>query len=554
MISWIQKYFQHHFRIIFALILASTIISFIIAFGPGSNFGRPDRRPTVTREFFGYNLGSQEDQGRLIGDAGLSANLQSGYNSLEGADLQNYAFQRAAALALADELHVPATTKQEIADYIKGLRVFAGEDGQFDAKRYATFRDSLKTNPRLTEADVSRVLAGDIRADKVQKILSGPGYVQPNDVRAQLDRADSVWTLATATADYATFNPATPLTDAILAKFFEENSFRYTIPPRIVTSAAYFPAAAYTSGVSVTEADVRAYYDANPGRFPNPATKPAGAKPDAAADYAAVRPQVEAALKLERAQRLAVKAASDLSFALYDGHVTAGTPAFDALLAAQHVTPKPLAPFTKEDGPAELGNSPDIAAEAFKLDASRTYSDALSAPGGAVVLFWKETQPSRQPALAEVREKVAADYIANEKSKRFVEFGKTLRSLIENRLKAGDTFEKAVASAASSSAVKIESKTLAPFSRRNPPKDLDYSVAGALERLEKGQVSDMIISKEHGLFVYAVDKKLPDFSETSPAYTTMRAQLAAVNSRIGASAQLALLVEQELKKSEPPAR
>ncbi len=62
MISWIQKYFQHHFRIIFALILISTIISFIIAFGPGSNLGRGDGRKTVTREFFGYNLGSQEDQ------------------------------------------------------------------------------------------------------------------------------------------------------------------------------------------------------------------------------------------------------------------------------------------------------------------------------------------------------------------------------------------------------------------------------------------------------------------------------------------------------------
>jgi len=552
MISWIQKYFQHHFRIIFALILASTIISFIIAFGPGSNFGRTDRRPTITREFFGYNLGSQDDQTRLIGDAGLSVNLQTGYNSLEGADLQNYAFQRVAALALADQLHIPPTSKQEIADYIKGLRLFAGEDGQFDAGRYATFRDSLKTNPRLTEAEVSRVLSDDVRADKVQKIIAGPGYVLPNDVKAQLDRADSVWTLSTATADLATFNPSIPVTDLLLTKFFEENSFRYTIAPRAVVAAAHFPAAAYTSAVTVGEADVRAFYDANPGRFPNAAAKPAGTKVDAAADYAAVRAQVEAALRLERAQRFAVKAASDLSFALYDGKIEPGTPAFDNLVAAQHLTLRPLAPFTREDGPAELGHSTEIANEAFKLGSNRSYSDALAAPGGAVVLFWKETQPSRQPAFAEVREKIAADYTANEKSKRFVEFGKTLRSLIENRLKAGDTFEKAVASAAGATSVKIESKTLPPFSRRNPPKDLDFSIAGAMERLEKGRVSDMIIAKDHGLFVYAADKKLPDFSETGPAYAAMRAQMAVVNARIGASARLAAMVELELKKSEPP--
>ena len=550
MISWIQKTFQHHFRVIFALILISTIISFIIAFGPGSNLGRGEHR-TITREFFGYNLGSQEDQARLVGDAGLSVNLQTGYNSLEGADLQNYAFQRVAALALADQLHVPASTQQEIADYIKGLRIFAGEDGQFDAKRYGTFRDSLKTNPRLTEADVSRVLADDVRAEKVQKIIAGPGYVLPSDVKTQLDRSDSLWTLATATADYASFNPSVPVTDALLTKFFGENTVRYTLAPRVVTSVAYFPAAAYASSINVGEGEISAYYAANPGRFPNPAAKPAGAKPDTAADYAAVHSQVEAALKLERAQRLAVKAASDLSFALYDGKINPGSPAFDQLLAAQHLTLRPLAPFSQEDGPAELGGSAEIANEAFKLGSSRAYSDALSAPGGAVVLFWKETQPSRQPAFVEVKNKVAADYTANEKNKRFVEFGKTLRSLIENRLKAGDTFEKAVASVTSSSSVKIESKTLAPFSRRAPPKDLDYSVAGVLDRLTKGQVSDMIITKEHGLFVYVADKKLPDFSESGPAYTAMRAQLAAVNARIGASSQLAALVDQELKKSEP---
>ncbi|MDB6168647.1 MAG: hypothetical protein JWM88_1511 [Verrucomicrobia bacterium] len=553
MISWIQRYFQHHFRIIFALILISTIISFIIAFGPGSNLGRSERR-SAARPFFGYNLGSQADQSRLIGDASLSVYLQSGTNSLESADLQNYAFQRVAALSLADQLHVPAPSKQEVADYIKGLRIFLGEDGQFDAKRYGAFRDTLKGNPRLSEADVSRILSDDIRADKVQKIIAGPGYVLPSDVKSQLERADSVWTLATATADYASFNPSIPATDAVLTKFFAENSFRYTLAPRVVVSAAYFPASAYTGAVVVAEPEVRAFYDSNPGRFPNPSPKLPGATAEPALDYAAVRPQVEAALKLERAQRFAAKAASDLSFALYDGKISPGTPAFDQLLAAQHVALKTIAPFGREEGPAEFGGSPEIANEAFKLGATRAYSDAVAAPGGAIVLFWKETQPSRQPAFAEVRQRVAADYVANEKSKRFVEFGKTLRSLIENRLKAGDSFEKAVASAGSASSVKLESKTLPPFSRRNPPRDLDYSVAGALERLEKGQVSDMIISKEHGLFVYAVDKKLPNLSETGPAFATMRAQIASANARIGASAQLTALVEQELKKTEPAVR
>ena len=554
MISWIQRYFQHHFRIVFALVLLATIISFIIAFS-GSNVGRgTGQRAALTREFFGYNLGSQEDQGRLFGDANISANLQTGYSSVDSADLQNYALQRAAALALADQFHLPATGNQEITDFIKGLRAFAGEDGQFDARRYEAFRDSLKTNPRLTEAMVRRVLADDVRADKVRRIIAGPGYVLPADVKTQLDRADSVWTLGVATADYASFNPTIPATDALLAKYFEENSFRYTVPPRVVATCAYFPAAAYAGSVTVTETEVRAYYGANPARWPIPAAKSAGAKADPAADYAAVRPQVEAALKLERAQRFAAKAASDFSFALYDGQIKPGTPAFDALVTAQHLTLRPLAPFTREDGPAELGHSPEIADVAFKLGPDRAFSDALAAPDGAVVIFWKETLPSRQPLLAEVRARVAADYTDNEKRKRFVEFGRTLRSLIENRLRAGDAFEKSVAAAASATSVKLEARTLAPFSRRNPPSDLDSAVASSLDRLEKGRISDMSIVKDHGIFVYAIDKKLPDLSESGAAYSAMRAQLAIVNSRIGASSYLGEIVAQELRKSEPPVK
>ena len=64
----------------------------------------------------------------------------------------------------------------------------------------------------------------------------------------------------------------------------------------------------------------------------------------------------------------------------------------------------------------------------------------------------------------------------------------------------------------------------------------------------------MIVAKDQGLFVYVIDKKLPDFSETGPAYTAMRTQLATVNARIGASAQLNALVEQELKRTEPAAK
>lgn len=559
MISWIQRYFQHHFRTIFAVLLGIIIISFVFTIGASPGIGRGDRR-VIDREFFGYNLNLQSDQQRLMGDAGLSANLRYGaFGGLDSEQIQNYAFHRAATLHLADQWHIPNATLSEIEAQIKTLRMFMGPDGQFDPKAYQTFRDNLKSNSRgLSEADIARVIGDDVRAEKVQALLAGPGYVLPAEIKNQISRADTTWTLATATADYAAFKPEIKPSDADLTQFFEQSGGRYDVPPRVVVSYVDFPAANFQSTVNVTDAEIRAHYDANPSLFPKPAdaAKPATATPnitppsDPNADFAAVRPQVEAALKLERAQKLAAKAASDLSVALYEAR--ANTPAaVESFLAAKKITPKTLPPFAREAPPAELGGSPEIAAEAFRLSNSRPVSDALTTRNGAVILIWKETQPSHKPLFAEVRDKVAADYIENERRKRFVELGKSIKSQLETRLKAGDTFEKAAAAVASSAGVKLEPKTLPAFTLRSRPQDVDYSVLGTLERLDKSQVSDMVLSADKGVFVYAIDKKLPDVSETNPQFVETRKQIANYNGRSAASAYISELVEQELKKSAP---
>jgi len=491
----------------------------------------------------------------MLSDASLSALLNLGYSGIDNEQLQQYALQRQAALRFASQLHLPAPTQQELADYLKTLRAFAGQNGEFDPQAYATFRASLKANPRMREIDVSRVVADDYRVDRVQKLFAGPGYVLPGDIIQQLIRADTRWTLAVATVDYDSFKPALAPTDAELTKYFEDNAFRYEIPPRFSGSYVEFPYVGYLAQVSVTDQEVKAFYDANPARFPAPGKSDAkvkDVKSDPAADFAAVQPQVATTLKLERARRLALKAASDLTLALFESKVTPESIATD--LAARKLALKPFAPFPRGEGPAEFGGVTEIGAQAFKLAPDHFFSDALAAPASAIVLFWKETIPSRKPLFAEVRAKVATDYNENEKRKRFVDLGRTLKATLEARLKAGDSFEKAAETAAAVSSVKIEAKTLAPFTLRQPPQDIDYTVYGTIERLEKGQVADMAINAAKGFLVYAVDKKTPELSDANPQYVAVKAQLARATGSTTAGAMMNELVAQEMKKSEPKER
>lgn len=549
MISWIQRTFQQHLRAVFAVLLGVIIISFVFTIGAQGG-ASSDARALVDRPFFGYNLGLQRDVEKLMGDGQISYQLNPSY---EYRSLETYALARGAALHLADQWGIPAASRTEIEAQVKTLRAFQGQDGQFDAKAYQTFRDNLKTNPRgMTEGDIARVVAADVRADKVRKLLGGPGYVLPSDIKTQLTEADTTWTLATATAKYDDFKPEIKPTDAELTTYFEQAGARYDVSPRVVVSAVEFPTANYAKQVAVTEADVRAYYDRNPSRFPKPATPPPLVAAPAGDDFTAVRAKVEEALKSERAAQLAIKAASDFSLAIFESKATTAE-AVEKFIASKGLTLKTLPPFARDAAPAELGGSMQAAQEAFKLTKDRPVSDALAVPAGAVILVWKETQPSRKPLFAEVRERVSTDYVENEKRKRFVELGRTVKSEIEARLKAGDAFDKAVAAASSKAGIKLETKTIAPFTLRTPAADLDRGIFGALQRLEKGQVSDMTSGGDTGIFVYAADKKAPDTTEANPKYVEARTELATQTANYAAFSYLSELVEKELAKSEPKA-
>lgn len=560
MISQIQRTFQLHFRVVFVVLLAVVIVAFVFTIGSTPGLGRAGSK-TYHHEFFGLDLGKPEDSRRLRGDAELSITLRGAAHLIQdGAQLETYGLERVAALALADQLKIPAPTKDELAAQIQILPIFRGADGKFDPEQYARFRGRLKTDSRVSETDIARVLGEDVRVERLQNLLAGPGYVLPVEVRDQLQRAESTWTIAVATLDYAGFKPDIPAPDDAVARYFKLHAGNYEIPARTGVDYVEFRADYYLDAVKVTDDEVRAFYDANPARFPKPEEKKAeGEKPalplidpakieDPNAAFALVRPQVERVLWTERAKIPAARAAADLTVALFEQKVQPNTPPFEALLAAQKLTLKHAPLLNANSMPSELGWTPEIAAEAVRLREDQPVSDVLSFGAGSLVLFWRETRPAYQPQLVEVHDRVVADYRENERRKKFIELGQALHEQIEARLKADKKFEEA----ASAAQAKLEVKVHANFTLRTLPKDIDYSALTALDRLEPGQVSEMIANEDRGLFVHVQEKKAPELAETNPQYAVTRRQLAQVGAAIGQGLYLGEVVERELKKGGSP--
>ena len=551
MITWIQTYFQKHFRAIFAVLLGVTIISFIFGINASGGFGRGEHQVTE-RPFFGHDLNSEQEAVRIARDGELSAMLRRLPLRYQQ-ELDEYTRIRIAGAALADELHLPMPTEQSLAAYIATVPAFQ-KNGAFDPTIYSDFSDSLKNNPRFTIADVNRVFRADARLNAVNQLLGGPGYVLPADIRELLTRTDTKWSIAIATLDYATFDPGMNVTEEALKKFFEEKSGNYEVAPRARLSAVEFHGAEFAATGPVPEDQLRAFYNSNLTRFPAPAEpakdpKAPVAAPEAglpAADaFAKVRAQVEITYRIELGSRAAIKAANDFAVALYERRATANSPELAAFLASQKRSAAAVEPFAPDNPPAAMPWLAEYGEQISRLGKERFFSDPLPTPDGAIILLWNETLPAYQPAFAEAREKVLADYRENEKRKRFVAQGQTLRAKLTAALKTGIPFEKAAADS------KLEVKSFANFTLQNTPKDMPAAARETLQSLQAGEIADMIATGDKGYLVYAAQKQLPDLTPANPRFAEIRSRLMVYLSATTGNGLLGNLVKAELEKTAP---
>jgi len=549
MISWIQRTFQRHTKLVFLFLLIAITIPFIFTIGAAPGIGSAGSNKMLDRPFFGVNLDNPEQARRVFTDASLSAQLKTGYNALQGAQAQQYALQRIAGLALAEQLHLPNPTADQVAKYVASLRAFQNEQGQFDQKRYTTFGDALKTGGQLTIADVNRVLRDDVRLELLSKVVGGPGYVMTRDVKQQLIQSDSVWTVQVATLDYASFSPAITASEDALKKFHEENSFRYDVPARPRFGYVEFKGANFQPPVGPTEAEMRAFYTSNINSFPAPvdaAKKEAvPALADKTDNFPKVRAQVEAAMRNSASARLASKAANDLTLAIFERKLTANSPELAAFLTSQHLTVITVPSFVPDNPPEDKAWLGAYTEQIMRLGKDRFFSDPLPTQDSFVVLLWNENLPEYKPLFNEVRERVTADFKDSEKRRLFIAQGKILHAQLQAAAKNPAGFVSAAAAA------KLDVKSYANFTLRQPPQDLPSAAYSALQGLEAGQVTEMSAAADKGFFLFAQEKKLPDLSPTSPRYVEMQKQLMLFTAGTNENSYLGSLVESELKRTAP---
>lgn len=213
--------------------------------------GGGDRNMRVERrDFFGFNLNNPNDQQALIQSAMISAQLNPELG-IDRNSLDQFAFARAAALGIANQIGVPAPSSEQLDRFVRNKDVFADpESGQFSPSQYREWLAMVQVSLRMSEAMVARVLKDDYRISQVLEVLSGPAFQLPFEQRQDFIEGETSWDILIATKSMADFEVDLEPEVEVLRAFYNSNTARYRVPERLRVKAAQFQANNFVAQVS----------------------------------------------------------------------------------------------------------------------------------------------------------------------------------------------------------------------------------------------------------------------------------------------------------------
>ncbi len=213
---------------------------------------------SITAWEFGEAVREQQDRLRQGSGQVDRALLESA--ELRRAVLENLINQRVLALYAAENRLV--VVPQQLQATIAGVPSFQ-ENGSFSLQRYETMLRAQGMAPASFEAG----LAHDLRVQQIVAAVGDAGIVPKQSVRRLLDAQLESRSVREFRLSAKALAADVSVDDAQINAYYEANPARFERPARLQAEYLVFDRAAVERAIEVAEDAVRAFYDGNPQRF-----------------------------------------------------------------------------------------------------------------------------------------------------------------------------------------------------------------------------------------------------------------------------------------------
>ena len=186
-------------------------------------------------------------------------------NFVEGGGLDSTLEQLINRYALAEfgTRYGVAVSDRLIGSEIRKLPGAMGLDGKFSAEAFRAFAQQIGVSEQAIRDDITQNLFAQ---QIIPAAASGPAapdsMVLPYASLVLEQRSGQV-----ASIPSTAFFPPTPPSETVLAKYYNDNAAKFTIPEKRAISYAIFDKSIITARAKPSEADIAAYYKANAAKY-----------------------------------------------------------------------------------------------------------------------------------------------------------------------------------------------------------------------------------------------------------------------------------------------
>ncbi|MDR1366867.1 MAG: peptidyl-prolyl cis-trans isomerase [Puniceicoccales bacterium] len=397
MISILQRILQKHHKWLFSILLVIVTISFVFTVGSSPGVGRNTHGQK--KKVFGCDLTSQREIAQRMQEVEQSAQAKKMFVSLP--QLKEYAFfVRLALLCLANTIGIPPPKKYHLDKYAETLSFFMDDEGEFIVEKYNAHIEALNKDP-AQKAVFEHTISNDFRIDTVQKLLAGPGYSTAAEAKISLQTDQTKYSYSVACFNHADISQI-HYTENDLEQHLGYYREKYKIDEQIVLEYIEFPNDLFKDKIQYpTESEIQSFY-----------TKHRPDIKDLEKNSEPWKKAVAEAYKNEEAKKMAMAAADQFIYQLYEKNITLNSPEFSKLLNTQNLSIKELAPITVGQFSGHQQFSAGVLEQVSKLNQGRYYSDPIFSKSNTVcVLLHKEIIPTIYPPLEDIKEQVRQDYL-----------------------------------------------------------------------------------------------------------------------------------------------
>jgi len=414
-------------------------------------------------EIYGHNVTlAQAQRAGRKGDLSQQLGMNELYESLaattERRDARENFIWNDLVLKHECELLGLEPTDDEIVDAIKAMQIFQN-NGEYSPGKYAMLTQLLLSPRGFTVDDLNDVVGDGIRLKKIKALLGSTAAPSQTEIRQAVDQLDQKTQASVIRFKLSDFLAAAQVPDDEVKKLYEQRK----------------------ASMNTDEMRKVKFVDLT---LPPPA-KP-GEKP------------LEGKARADALTELQKKA-EDFSVAMTDKNAK-----FEDAAAKIGAKVQETPDFPATAAPANLGESREAAAAAFKLTTAQPNSDIIETPRGYYVLQLEQVTPPRPLTFEEAKANLT-DSLKHDRAQESLNLKATeVRNKIQEAMKAGKTF------AAAAQELGVKAEDLPAFSQKEPK--VEGTDGGEIIQVasdvKEGDVSNATPTGDGSVIIY-VAKRLP---------------------------------------------